>query len=57
MLAAQPDETGSAGHYFFTEQTSAGLTRKLLLVRLSQTQHNEIYGADEPADAVATDAP
>ena len=57
VLAAQPDETGSAGHYFFTEQTSAGLTRKLLLVRLSQTQHNEIYGADEPAEAVATDAP
>jgi len=57
VLAAQPDETGSAGHYFFTEQTSAGLTRKLLLVRLSQTQHNEIYGADEPADAVATDSP
>jgi hypothetical protein len=57
VLAAQPDETGSAGHYFFTEQTSAGLTRKLLLVRLSQTQHNEIYGADEPAEAVATDSP
>lgn len=58
VLAARPDDTGSAGHYFFTEQTSAGLTRKLLLVRLSQTQHNEIYGANEPpADAVATDAP
>jgi hypothetical protein len=55
VLAALPDDMGSAGHYFFTEQTSTGLTRKLLLIRLSQTQHDGLFGADELSAVVATD--
>ncbi|MGD9644948.1 MAG: hypothetical protein AB7U73_04495 [Pirellulales bacterium] len=55
VLAALPDDAGSAGHYFFTESNSAGLTRKLLLIRVSQTQHEELFGTEEISSAVATD--
>ncbi|MBX9789250.1 MAG: hypothetical protein K2Y37_10075 [Pirellulales bacterium] len=54
VLAAHADDTGSAGHYFFTESSGAGTTRKLLLIRLSQTQHEELFGTEELAAEIAT---
>ena len=55
VLAAHPDDTASAGHYFFTEASGAGTTGKLLLIRLSQTQHDELFSTEELAAEVATD--
>lgn len=40
IIGAQANRPGSAGHYFFSEKTSTGLVRKLLVVRVSQTQYD-----------------
>ena len=40
-----PTRPGSLGHYFFNEPDSTGDPgRKLLIIRLSQTQHDDING-------------
>jgi hypothetical protein len=39
VLTCLPGASGTLGHHFFTESSSRGLSQKLLLVRLSQTQH------------------
>jgi hypothetical protein len=43
ILGSQPDRQGSLGHYFFLENNGRDdrLDEKLILVRLSQTQHND----------------
>jgi hypothetical protein len=45
-IASLPNRPGSLGHYFFTEPTAGALNQKLLLIRLAQTQHNDLFGAD-----------
>lgn len=39
-----PDRSGSLGHYFFTEEHAGKLEQKLLVIRLSQTQHDDLFG-------------
>ncbi len=42
ILSSLPDRPGSLGHHFFTEDDGQ-LEQKLLVVRLSQTQHDELF--------------
>ena len=42
ILTALPDHPGSLGHYFFTEGEDNRLKQKLLVVRLCQTQHDDL---------------
>lgn len=39
VLTCFPDQTGSFGHHCFSESSSHGVTQKLLIIRISQTQH------------------
>lgn len=39
VLTCLPGSSGTLGHHCFTESTTRGLTQKLLIVRLAQTQH------------------
>ena len=47
VLSGLPNRPGSLGHYFFTE-TNGNLEQKLLIVRLSQTQHDGLFAPPEP---------
>jgi hypothetical protein len=47
VLSGLPDRSGSLGHYFFTEM-HGNLEQKLLIVRLSQTQHDGLFSPPEP---------
>jgi hypothetical protein len=44
LLGSQPNRQGSLGHYFFLESNGRDdqFDQKLVLVRLSQTQHNDL---------------
>ncbi len=42
ILTALPDRPGSLGHYFFTEGEDNRLKQKLLVLRLCQTQHDDL---------------
>jgi hypothetical protein len=42
VLTCLPDRPGSLGHYFFTEGEDNRLKQKLLVLRLSQTQHDDL---------------
>lgn len=46
VVGAIGGRTGSLGHYFFTDTASEPHCRKLLIVRLTQTQHDELFGPD-----------
>ena len=39
VITNLPDQSGTLGYHCFTESTSRGVSQKLLIVRLSQTQH------------------
>jgi hypothetical protein len=47
ILSSLPNRPGSLGHYFFTEDDGR-LEQKLLLVRLTQTQHDGLFSPPEP---------
>ena len=47
VLSSLPNKTGSLGHHFFTERADR-LEQKLLIVRLSQTQHDGLFNPPEP---------
>ena len=49
VIASLPNRPGSLGHYFLTETKSGKLQQKLLIIRLSQTQHDNLFG-DARAD-------
>lgn len=53
VLGALPNRASSAGNYFFSEKTATGTVRKLLVVRVSQTQHDAAL-AISPDVALAT---
>jgi hypothetical protein len=42
VLSCLPDRPGSLGHYFFTEGEDNRLKQKVLVLRLCQTQHNDL---------------
>jgi hypothetical protein len=46
VVTSLPSRPGSLGHYFFTEQAAGALEQKLLLIRLAQTQHNDLFGGE-----------
>lgn len=46
VLSCLPDRQGSLGHHFLTTESAGSLEQKLLVIRLSQTQHDELF---EPA--------
>ncbi len=51
VLTSLPNRSGSLGHHFFTENTGH-LEQKLLLIRLSQTQHDGLFN---PPDTLKLD--
>jgi hypothetical protein len=46
VLSGLPDRPGSLGHHFLTEDSSGDVEQKLLVIRLSQTQHDPLFGDD-----------
>ncbi len=46
LLSCLPDREGSLGYYYFTQTHSGDPQQKLLLVRVAQTQHDGLFGAD-----------
>jgi hypothetical protein len=46
VLGSLPEKRGSLGHYFFTEQASGKLDQKLLVIRLAQTQYDDLFGSE-----------
>ena len=49
VLSSLSNRPGSLGHHFFTEGDDR-LEQKLLLVRLSQTQHDAVFNPPEPLE-------
>lgn len=47
VLSCLPERPGSLGHHFFTEKGEQSC-QKLVLIRLAQTQHNDLYNPPEP---------
>ncbi len=43
VLSCLPNRLGSLGHNFLTTDSSGSLEQKLLVIRLSQTQHDELF--------------
>lgn len=46
VVSGLPDRLSSLGHHFFTQETSGRKERKLLVIRLSQTQHDGLFLPD-----------
>jgi hypothetical protein len=46
VLSSLPDRPGSLGHHFLTEDSSGEVEQKLLVIRLSQTQHDPLFSDD-----------
>ncbi len=46
VLGSLPNRPGSLGHHFFTEDQGQ-LEQKLLVIRLAQTQHDELFSPPE----------
>jgi len=59
VLASLPNRPGSLGHHFLTTETSGRLEQKLLVIRLSQTQHDGAFapGSVLPLDELLGDSP
>jgi hypothetical protein len=47
VLSSLPNRPGSLGHHFFTEKSERE-EQKLLVVRLSQTQHDTLFDPSQP---------
>lgn len=47
LITAAPDRPGSLGHHFFTEGETAP-KQKLLVIRLAQTQHDDLFSGPPP---------
>ncbi len=43
LLTSLPHKLGSLGHYFFTQERSGKLEQKLVVIRLSQTQRDDLF--------------
>ena len=49
VVSALPDRTGSLGYHFLVDSSGPRPQQKLLLVRLAQTQHDNLFEPDELA--------
>jgi len=47
VISGVPERLSSLGDHFFTRETSGRKERKLLVIRLSQTQHDDLFLLDE----------
>lgn len=54
VVSGLPNRPGSLGHGFFTYERAGYQEQKLLVIRLSQTQHDGLFA---PPDVPPTDAP
>ena len=52
VISSLPNRTGSLGHYFLTRDSSGDLEQRLLVLRLSQTQHDDLFA---PAEVLPLD--
>ncbi|NLS91246.1 MAG: hypothetical protein GXX96_03560 [Planctomycetaceae bacterium] len=43
VLSCLPDRLGTLGYHFLTTDSSGSLEQKLLVIRLAQTQHDELF--------------
>ncbi len=43
VICSLPNRSGSLGHYFLSETDSGKQQQKLLVIRLSQTQHDDLF--------------
>jgi hypothetical protein len=43
IMSSLPNRPGSLGHHFFTQSDSGAEEQKLLIIRLSQTQHDDQF--------------
>lgn len=50
VVCSLPNRSGSLGHYFFSESESGKQQQKLLVIRLSQTQHDDLFGTASTGD-------
>lgn len=48
VLTSLPSRAGSVGHSFFTCTESGKLQQKLLVIRIAQTQHDDLFAPTEP---------
>jgi hypothetical protein len=48
VLACLPQRPGSLGHYFLSQSTGGKLEQKLLLIRLAQTQYDDLFSTEAP---------
>jgi hypothetical protein len=46
VIASLPKRPGSIGHYFLTDSTGGKLEQKLLLIRLAQTQYDDLFSPE-----------
>lgn len=47
LMSSLPNRQGSLGYYFFAHQAPERLEQKLLIIRLSQTQHDGLFSPEE----------
>ena len=47
VIGSLPNRIGSLGHYFLTQDSSGKLQQRLLVLRLSQTQHDDLFAPPE----------
>ena len=47
VISSLPNRGGSLGHYFLTQDSSGNLEQRLLVLRLSQTQHDDLFAPAE----------
>jgi len=48
IVASLPNRSGSLGHHFFSEKTDGPMEQKLLLLRVAQTQHDDLLNVEIP---------
>jgi hypothetical protein len=53
LVTTQPGKPGSLGHQFFTQREKDVEEQRLLLIRLSQTQRDDLFAPEEAPDALA----
>lgn len=57
VVGPWPDRPGTLGHHYLSEPLSGPTVQKLLLVRLAQTQHDDLFGlggyASSPSNRIA----
>ena len=46
VLGSLDSRPGSLGHHFFTQDSEGPVEQKLMVIRLSQTQHDDLFDAE-----------